>query len=302
MCPLVHYSEKKFSQIHRNNATLLICVLICLFLITGCKSVTNVQGDLKSFGLQYQLKELNEPRPNRVHVLHVDLTNNKIKPVVIIAEDPDGEGPADAALTDPRKLACDPSVLAFININPWDSFPDVAGKKNHRWFEGQPVDILGLVASNGQIRSSALPNNASLWFTGNGCLSLGEATENTPITEGMAGFQQIVKEGTISVPQGGAVHPRTAIGLDQRGTVMYLVIVDGRQAQYSEGMDLYELASLMLELGCWNATNMDGGGSSIMGLAEPGGQLCIMNSPSGRGANGTPKIRPVPTILTIQRK
>ena len=54
----------------------------------------------------------------------------------------------------------------------------------------------------------------------------------------------------------------------------------------------------MQELGCWDAVNMDGGGSSIMGLAAPDGQMKIVNSPSDRFL-GKPKIRPVPMILTI---
>ena len=81
---------------------------------------------------------------------------------------------------------------------------------------------------------------------------------------------------------------------------MWLVVVDGRQARYSEGMSLYELGEIMLGLGCWNAVNMDGGGSSIMGLVDPDGQLRVMNSPSGRHL-GAPKIRPLPMILTIRR-
>jgi len=45
---------------------------------------------------------------------------------------------------------------------------------------------------------------------------------------------------------------------------------------------------------------MDGGGSSIMGLVGPDGQLNIVNSPSDR-YQGKPKIRPLPVILTIQK-
>ena len=96
---------------------------------------------------------------------------------------------------------------------------------------------------------------------------LGDATADASIVEGMGGFQQIVKEGVVIPSPGGAVHPRTAIGVNQTGRVMWLVVVDGRQAGYSEGMDLHQLAGVMRDLGCWHATNMDGGGSSVMGLA-----------------------------------
>jgi len=58
------------------------------------------------------------------------------------------------------------------------------------------------------------------------------------------------------------------------------VTVDGRQ-ENSSGMTLSELASLMKELGCVNAINLDGGGSTQMYLNGR-----IVNNPSNRG--GTP--------------
>jgi exopolysaccharide biosynthesis protein len=81
---------------------------------------------------------------------------------------------------------------------------------------------------------------------------------------------------------------------------MWLVVVDGRQERYSEGMTLQEMGDLMRGLGCWRATNMDGGGSSVMGLAEAGEHLRVVNSPSDR-SSGALRVRPLPAILTIRR-
>lgn len=69
-------------------------------------------------------------------------------------------------------------------------------------------------------------------------------------------------------------HPRTAVGVTQDGDV-WLVVVDGRQPM-SRGSSLAELAQLMIRLGCVQAVNLDGGGSSTMSI---GGQT--MNRPSG---------------------
>lgn len=60
-----------------------------------------------------------------------------------------------------------------------------------------------------------------------------------------------------------ARHPRTAIGTRKDGTLV-LVTVDGRQPKKSVGMTIPELAMLMLELGCEEAMNLDGGGSTTM--------------------------------------
>jgi hypothetical protein len=78
-------------------------------------------------------------------------------------------------------------------------------------------------------------------------------------------------------------HPRTAIGWN--GEKFFLVVVDGRQKGLSIGMTFPELADLMKQLGCDQALNLDGGGSSTLWLDGE-----IMNSPSDgrprRIANG----------------
>jgi exopolysaccharide biosynthesis protein len=57
-------------------------------------------------------------------------------------------------------------------------------------------------------------------------------------------------------------HPRSAIGRTADGDV-WLVTVDGRQSQ-SDGATLAELAGTMRRLGCTDAINLDGGGSSAL--------------------------------------
>ncbi len=44
----------------------------------------------------------------------------------------------------------------------------------------------------------------------------------------------------------------------------WVVVVDGRQPDYSVGMTLPELAALFEALGVEEAINLDGGGSSVM--------------------------------------
>jgi len=59
-------------------------------------------------------------------------------------------------------------------------------------------------------------------------------------------------------------HPRTAIGRTADNDV-WIVTVDGRQA-YSKGATLDEMAAIMLRLGCVDAINLDGGGSTALNL------------------------------------
>lgn len=58
-------------------------------------------------------------------------------------------------------------------------------------------------------------------------------------------------------------NPRSAIGMSKDGKTLHMVAVDGRQGS-SRGMTMSELANLMSELGCYNAVNLDGGGSTNM--------------------------------------
>lgn len=61
--------------------------------------------------------------------------------------------------------------------------------------------------------------------------------------------------------------PRTAIGFNEDSTMAVLVTVDGRSAN-SAGMNLFELADLMIFLGAHYAGNLDGGGSTTMVLSD----------------------------------
>ncbi len=72
-------------------------------------------------------------------------------------------------------------------------------------------------------------------------------------------------------------HPRTAIGYTKDEKTFFMITVDGRQPS-SAGMTLYELADFMLELGIWEALNLDGGGSTTMVIGNK-----IVNSPSDTG-------------------
>lgn len=75
-------------------------------------------------------------------------------------------------------------------------------------------------------------------------------------------------------------HPRSAVGIRADGSVI-LYEVDGRQKDTSIGLTLKELAFELAALGCVSAINLDGGGSSILGVKKPSDtSLSIVNTPS----------------------
>jgi exopolysaccharide biosynthesis protein len=100
----------------------------------------------------------------------------------------------------------------------------------------------------------------------------------------ISGGPYLVKNGEVFVDMTaqklnaiGGRNPRTAIGYT-RDNDLILIAVDGREGS-SVGMTLSELGYLMKSLGCVNAINLDGGGSTVMYVngqivnrpAQPGG-------------------------------
>lgn len=83
-------------------------------------------------------------------------------------------------------------------------------------------------------------------------------------------------ETDASVPGPGG--PRTAIGLAENGTRLIMIVADGRQPGYSEGMNNAALIELFQAYGAHDAMSLDGGGSSTMGLRGDTGPV-IMNRP-----------------------
>jgi hypothetical protein len=77
-------------------------------------------------------------------------------------------------------------------------------------------------------------------------------------------------------------HPRTVLGW-AGGNRMLLFVCDGRQKDWSMGLKLGEVAAVMRDLGCVEALNLDGGGSTTLVV---NGQ--VINKPSdGRERNVT---------------
>lgn len=100
----------------------------------------------------------------------------------------------------------------------------------------------------------------------------------------VAGVPQLIKNGKIDITweQEKASksfvetrHPRTAVAKLKDGKFLMLT-ADGR-SDASAGLDLYDLAKYMLELGAVDAMNLDGGGSTTMFLDGK-----VVNRPSDK--------------------
>ncbi len=92
--------------------------------------------------------------------------------------------------------------------------------------------------------------------------------------------EYILSNGAVTPNLPAGAHPRTAIGLTEDGNIV-LYTIDGRQTGYSYGVKLSTLAERMKEIGCIEAINLDGGGSTTMVGRLPGeNKLTLLNKPS----------------------
>jgi len=87
-------------------------------------------------------------------------------------------------------------------------------------------------------------------------------------------------QNTNKFNHSGQRNPRTLLGVKADKTIV-LVVVDGRSIG-SLGVTAQQSAQIMQELGCVNAVNLDGGGSSSMSMVE-GTSVRVKNRPSDKG-------------------
>ncbi|GAB3743372.1 phosphodiester glycosidase family protein [Microlunatus parietis] len=95
----------------------------------------------------------------------------------------------------------------------------------------------------------------------------------------VGGDQRLLTDGEPT-DQDQVAAARTAVGVSKDGSRLIVVSIDGRQGD-AHGMTIAELTRFMIELGAWNAVNLDGGGSSTL-VARPAGteDRTVINRPS----------------------
>lgn len=107
-----------------------------------------------------------------------------------------------------------------------------------------------------------------------------EAWEDVEYAVG-AGYKLLTDGVNVAPATDRTRAPRTALGITEDGEVIFYT-VDGRQKGYSQGTYQAELADRLIELGCVEAVNLDGGGSTGMRVLYPGDvNTSLVNKPSG---------------------
>ena len=203
---------------------------------------------------------------NNCFVLEVDLNNPDVS-IVAGYNDGDADGWGRIPVRDQAyalEETRDVNVIAAINGD------------FHNTSTGEPAGILVMNGVLGH-KPNARPFFAILKDGTAAIMDAGSSLDN--VQEAIGGGHILVRDGKNVAPN-DKLQPRTAIGIKADGSVV-MFIVDGRQAPSSRGMNYPELAAAMIALGCVEALELDGGGSStLLAQREASSDLECRNSPS----------------------
>jgi exopolysaccharide biosynthesis protein len=136
----------------------------------------------------------------------------------------------------------------------------------------------------------------TLYISRRNALTFNDPPNN--IYTAISGGRMLVLKGEpVPALDNQSLEPQTAIGINRNGRFLYIVVADGRQPLYSNGITFAKLAELLTKQGAYVAMSLDGGGSSTMVIEGEDGQAVILNSPIDNYIPG--RERPVGNHLGI---
>jgi hypothetical protein len=238
------------------------------------------------------------PRPLRMHVLEIDLDAPGVRFLVTPQS-----GPRDTANQTTLQFLVAQAAQIAINAHFFTPWP--ADGTGTSWLTG----LAASSATNGAHGHAYAPFDANLGYPYQDdlpALNLGADNMATVVHQApgdlsgyatdpplvpynaISGNEQILTGGVTTAGTGtwdDTANPRTIVGTTSGGTLV-LFVVDGRQPGVSEGLTTAEAATLLLsDYGVVDAINLDGGGSTTLGMADPAPR--VVNVPVGDGTPGS---------------
>jgi exopolysaccharide biosynthesis protein len=148
---------------------------------------------------------------------------------------------------------------------------------------GDRVYTIGISMSEGRVFSPGNNAHPTLYISRDNRVSI-----DTPVGDAynaISGDVLLVKGGqNVARTAVGDKYrlepqPRIAVGYTRDTDTLIILLVDGRQPNFSEGMSMAEFGQLALEYGLYNAINLDGGGSVTLAIGGADGLPLILNTP-----------------------
>jgi hypothetical protein len=142
-----------------------------------------------------------------------------------------------------------------------------------------PREALGPVADGDLVQAGPM-------LVADGRVVFDRTTDHEGFSAAAGQFDSDITEGR---------HPRSAIGVSDDD--LYLVTCDGRRTGVDAGLTLDELAEFMVALGCRDAMNLDGGGSTTLVHRSH-----LLNRPYSEQDQPAPASRPIVSAIVIEQR
>lgn len=277
--------------INRRNdilALMLVAISVLIGSRAGAGEPAPAPNDEVTFpfqGIKRTHRTTTVPRPLNINVLEIDLDCPAISFFVTPGgpqyDDPNTEIQEEVPARRTTTFVADYGLQVGIN-------GDFAASAPEPYYEYQPRIVLGLAVSNAVQYSTddgrpalTLPKDLRL-----GKAFIGRAPFPAGTYNAIGANKMLVENGRPVDPSmwrhvGDALdqNARTSSGLSADGRTLIIIVIDGGQARFSEGVTLPEMAEYLIEFGAHAGANLDGGGSSTMVFGDELGPS-IINYPS----------------------
>ena len=169
------------------------------------------------------------------------------------------------------------NMVLAVNTSPWGPWEPPF---THRYARLPHLTVL-----NGEVVSHTTKRGPMLVVFTNNVAIVTNALDDADLPAvaiAHPGFKIIMRGGEPTDrrdPNGNPrLAPRTAFGISADGRYLYVLVVDGRQVDYSHGADMLDLARLLKAAGASDAINVDGGGSSTMVRYDAGRGVVVVDN------------------------
>jgi len=178
-------------------------------------------------------------------------------------------------------------------LDQWSAaLPDAIAIVNANFFDAN-ANALGLVVTDGTVYGQAYQGRGGMLQVVDGQVrvrsTVTEPYNRERLDQAVQAFPMLIAEGAVaySDPRPDRPSRRTVIGADAQGRIV-LLVTPGLTGMPLTAMSAYLASS---DLGLVNAVNLDGGGSSLLAIAVPGGETVR-----------APSFDPVPVVLAVYAK
>jgi len=174
------------------------------------------------------------------------------------------------------------NIKQFINNNHLIAAINATPFRPYRFFMGKPQTAIGFVMSNGTVYSKNSKYDAFFVSKDKRIRFLHPPFENIKSYKSAAGGFFIILSNGINIAKESPRAARSIIGTVNDGNIVFFAAIDGENTPSGSGATFFESAEWMKAIGAINAINMDGGGSSTLGLrTNLEEKIEVLNHPDG---------------------